>query len=263
MSQVAVQMYTVRNHTKTVKDLVETLRKISKIGYQAIQAGAFPFMTGESPEMTAADLRKLLDDHGIRCVATHSSWESLVNETEKEIEFHEALDCDYTAIGMIPKPYQDKGASAFRQFISDAEPVIRRLKKAGIRFGYHNHAYEFLRDKDGTRPIDVLVNEGGPGLMMEVDTYWVAHAGGNPTAFLKRCAGRIDVIHVKDKVMVDRKESFFAPIGEGNLEWDEIIAAARAGGCEWHCVEQDLTWNDRDPFDCLRSSFEFLTGKGL
>ena len=67
----------------------------------------------------------------------------------------------------------------------------------------------------------------------------------------------------KHMAMVDQKDTYMAPVGEGNLEWDDIIEAARAGGCQWNSVEQDRCWNDRDPFDCLRSSFEFLTAKGL
>jgi len=263
MSQIAAQMFTVRDYTRTARDLATTLKKLRQIGYQAAQLSAVRCMEGDPPEVTAAQMRKMLDDHGMRCVATHRSWESLARNPEKEIEFHKTLGCDYAAIGSMAKLYQGKGAAGYRQFLSDSAPVIERLNRAGIRFGYHNHAHEFRRDPDGTRPIDVLVKEGPANLKMEIDTYWVAHAGANPPTFLKRCAGRIDVIHVKDMMLVEGKETFMAPVGEGNLEWDEVLSAARQGGCEWYCVEQDRFLNDRDPFDCLRSSFEFLAGKGL
>jgi len=155
------------------------------------------------------------------------------------------------------------GAEGYRRFVGEFQPVIARLKAAGIQFGYHNHAHEFIRSPNGLRPFDVLVNEGGPDLMMEIDTYWVAQAGANPAKWLRKCAGRIPVIHDKDMLVVEKNDTDMCPVGEGNLEWDEIIAACEAGGTKWHAVEQDRTLKGRDPFDCLKSSFDFLTAQGL
>ncbi|MCX7013016.1 MAG: sugar phosphate isomerase/epimerase, partial [Candidatus Sumerlaeota bacterium] len=224
MSQTAAQMYTVREFTKTAKDCLESLKKLEKIGYRAVQLSAVGCFQGNAPEVDAQTMRKMLDDHGMKCIATHCNWDQLVKDIDKMTADLRALGCTYTAIGSAAKHYVDGGAAGYRRLVKDAPPIIAKFKAAGIRFGYHNHAHEFLRDASGLRPIDVLVHEAPKDLFMEIDTYWVAYAGGSPEAYLKKCAGRIDVIHVKDMYMVDRKESYMAPVGEGNLEWDAIIA---------------------------------------
>ena len=253
-------MYTVRDVTRTAAEFADTLSRIRSIGYEAVQISAVGAMAGGSPEVSAAAARRLLDDNGLRCIATHRSWESLVGDTEREIDFHRTLGCDFTAIGGIPAAYHDRGAGGYADFARAAVPVIARLKEQGIRFGYHNHAHEFERigfqDGRPTTHFDILIDEGGEDLCLELDVYWAAHAGINPQRIVERCAGRLPVIHVKDRE-VAAGEPVMAPVGEGNLDWPYLLPACAAAGVEWYAVEQDVC--RRDPFDCLRSSFQFLS----
>ena len=85
-SKLAVQMFTVREHTKTASELAETLRLIRKIGYEAVQMSAIGAMNGDTPEVDALLARRMLDDNGLRCIATHRPWDRLVNETDKEMD---------------------------------------------------------------------------------------------------------------------------------------------------------------------------------
>ena len=90
-SKLAVQMYTVREHTKTAADLKETLRKIRSIGYEAVQFSAIGAMAGESPEVDARTARRMLDDQGLQCIATHRPWQKLTEATGEEIDFHQEI----------------------------------------------------------------------------------------------------------------------------------------------------------------------------
>jgi sugar phosphate isomerase/epimerase len=195
----------------------------------------------------------MLDDNGISCIATHRSWDALMNDTEKEIAFHQALGCDFAAIGGIPKDY-DRTLEGYRKFVADALPVIAKLKAAGIRFGHHNHAHEFQKF-DGMWLEDVLIDEAGPDLMMELDLYWVEHAGVNCVRVLERCKGRVPVIHIKDKEVIE-SGPVIAPIGEGNIDWHRILPACDEAGVDWIAIEQDTC--RRDAFDCLQSSWDYL-----
>jgi sugar phosphate isomerase/epimerase len=260
-SKAAVQLYTLRDYTKTATDLVKTLEKCRAIGYEAAQFSAVGAMSGDSPQVTAKEAKRMLDDHGMKCVATHRGWEDLAKKTEQEIEFHHALGCNYAAIGGLPGVYREKKAEGFRKFLEESEPVIAKLKEAGIAFGYHNHAHELERYAPGPKTLlDIFIDEGGIDFTLELDTYWAVHGGADPIVILERCFGRVPVIHVKDKEVVGN-EPVMCPIGEGNLNWDGIIAAGEKAGVQWYAVEQDTC--RRDPFDCLKSSFEFLTSKGL
>ncbi len=254
---LAAQLYTVRDFTKTAEDFRRTLEKIRAIGYQAVQISAVGAMSGETPEVSAWDARRMLDDLGLACIATHRSWEGLSRQTEQEIAFHQTLGCDFAAIGGLPSEYQAQGTAGYAAFVRDALPVIETLKAAGIRFGYHNHAFEFARSTPGSAALfDTFIESGGPDFCLEIDVYWAAHAGLNPERLIERCVGRVPVIHLKDKEMVG-SEAVMAPVGEGNLDWPHLLPTCAAAGVEWYAVEQDEC--RRDPFDCLRSSFEFLS----
>ncbi|MEZ0327741.1 MAG: sugar phosphate isomerase/epimerase family protein [Fimbriimonas sp.] len=253
--KLAAQLYTLREHTQTARDFDNALGICHEIGYPAVQLSAVGCMNGESPELDAHTARRMLDHNGLKCCATHRSWEALRDRTDEEIEFHLILGCNYVAIGGI----WPKDPNEYRQFVADSKPVIERLKQAGIRFGYHNHSHEFQRNEATGEPwYEVLIEEGGPDLMLEIDTYWVQHAGVDPADLVFRCAGRVPVIHVKDKEVVPGDGPVFAPIGEGNFNWENIIDAGEDAGVEWYVVEQDTC--RRDPFDCLKSSFDYLTG---
>ena len=255
---LAAQMYTVREFTKTANDLAESLEKIAKIGYPAVQMSAVGAMNGELPEVSAAEGRKMLDDNGLQCIATHRAWDWLVNKTDEEIEFHQILGCDFVAIGGLPREYSADGADGYARFVKDAAPVIAKLKAAEIRFGYHNHDSEFQIVHPGRKTLfDIFIDAGGSDLCLEIDVFWAVHAGINPVRLFERCGGRVPVIHVKDKAVIPGHGVTMAPIGEGNIDWDEIIPACVAAGVEWYAVEQDEYLCD--PFDCLRSSFEYLS----
>jgi len=254
--KLAVQMFTLRDYTKTAADFAATLERVRKIGYPAVQLSAVGCMGGDNPEVSSAEARRLLDANGLRCVATHRGWQALADNTAAEIEFHQQLGCDYAAIGGIPENYRNAGEAGYRQFIADAQPVIAKLKQAGIGFGYHNHAFEFQAAQTRKTCYDVLVDEGDADLLLEIDTFWLMHAGIDPVAMIKRCHGRLPVVHLKDKA-VSGNDGVFAPIGEGNLNWPAILPSFAAAGTNWYCIEQDNCF-ERDPFDCLKSSFDFL-----
>lgn len=263
MSQkIAVQMFTVREHTKTAGELSQTLEKIRAIGYPAVQMSAVGSMNGEQPEVNAATARKMLDDNGLICIATHRPWDNLVADIEAEIDFHHTLGCDYLAIGGIPPVFGDT-YEGYRRFIRESRPVIDRLKAAGIRFGLHNHSKEFFRPTPGGLSLlDILIDETEPDVMLELDLYWLEHAGANCVPFMERCKNRVPVIHLKDKEVNEPvNETRMAPIGEGNMDWANIIPACEKAGVRWYAVEQDRCY--RDPFDCLKSSYDYLRGHGL
>ncbi len=262
-AKLAVQMYTVRDFTKTEKELAQTLKKIAKIGYTAVQVSAVGCINDGS--VTPEKAKKMLDDNGLKCIATHRGLDGFTKNVQSEIDFHHALACNYTAIGGIfgDKPYPQTLAG-FRKFMSDARKFIPKLKAAGILFGYHNHAHEFFRPKLGQpRIYDILIDEGGDDLHLEMDLFWVWHGGESPVKMIKRGKGRVSVIHLKDKAFYrdEKNGAGIAPIGEGNMPWDEIIPACKKNGVKWYCIEHDVC--PRDPFDCLASSFRYLSKFGL
>lgn len=249
-SRLAAQMYTVRDFTKTPQGIAESLRKIREIGYEAVQVSAIG-------PIDYKELKKMLDGEGLVACAQHSRWESFLENIEAVIEEYKTIDCRHAAIGSIPGKY--RSAEGFKQFAEEGSRVAERLAQEGMTFSYHNHSFEFERFGDRTG-MQILIEESDPKLCFEIDTYWVQHGGGDPAAWIRKVKGRAPLVHLKDMV-VQGKEVVMAEVGEGNMNWESILAACREAGVEWYMVEQDIC--QRDPFESLAISYRNLKAMGL
>lgn len=241
-------MYTVRDRTKSVGELDATLAKIAAIGYEGVQLSAVACLDDIGPKRA----RELLRKHGLVACATHRSFQKLTEDTAAEIEFHRELWCDYVAIGVPPPGLV--GTAGWRAWIASLVPLLDRLQGTGLSFGYHNHDFEFQGEPS---PYDLLLLDADLRLQLELDTYWVEVGGADLLGLIERAAGRLRVVHVKDRVYDPDGKPRFAPVGEGDLSWREILPAFRKAGTQWLVVEQDETYG-RDPFDALAASYGFL-----
>lgn len=256
---VAAQMYTVRDFCQTGPDVIESVKKIAQIGYTALQSSA---MKGV-PELGYEKFRKVCDGEGVTICATHISFDDMRDNTEQVIEQHQIMGCKYPGIGGAPAGTYDSEENCIR-FAREASEVAARLAEGGLTFIYHNHSTEFARpEPDCKRTIlEIFFHESDPKLFnFELDTYWVAHGGGSPVTWIDKCAGRCPVLHYKDFAITKQREQFYTEIGEGNLDWSGINAAAERAGCIYAAVEQDTC--PADPFDSLALSYSNLRQMGL
>ena len=249
--QVAAQMYTLREFTRTSQALAESLEKVKKIGYDAVQISGIC-------EIEYPMLKEILDDAGLICCATHIPYQRMKDDIEKVIEEHLIIDCTYPAIGSLPKEYWNE--EGYVRFAREASEVGKRLAEAGLWFGYHNHSFELERYGNRTG-LQILLEESDLRYFtMEIDTYWIAHGGGDPAAWIEKCSGRIPLVHFKDMTVRDMKP-IMAEVGEGNLNWPNILKACKNAGVEWYIVEQDDC--ERDPFESLAISLRNLKNMGI
>ncbi len=260
-TKLAVQMFTVREFTKTPEDFKTTIEKIAAMGYTAVQISAVGCLNDGL--IDAKGIKEILDANNIKCIATHRNVLDLINKTDEEIQLHKDLGCDYAAFGGLfgTEPYPQT-IEGYRKFLADAKEPIAKFKAAGIMFGHHNHAHEFFRPElGGPRLYDILIDEGGDDLKIEADLFWVWHGGESPITHIRRCPNRVSVIHLKDKAFYydEKNPNGIAPIGEGNMPWEDIIPVCEEMGVKWYCIEHDVC--PRDPFDCLKSSFNYLNSK--
>jgi sugar phosphate isomerase/epimerase len=252
---VGAQMYTLREHLKTPPDMAKTLARVKKMGYSAIQVSAFG-------PVDPKELAKMIKEEGLVTAVTHVSLD-VMKDTAKCVDYHQTLGCKYTALGGFGFGGA-KALEAWTNFAAEFSGIAKTLAAQGVHVGYHNHAHEFARLADSPKqsPYGLLVEQCDRSVWFELDTYWVAEAGGDPVWWLNKLAGRIQCLHFKDKVEnADGKSGKMCEVGSGNLNWDGIIAAAKAGGCEYALVERDN--GDMDPFESLEVSLRFLQSKGL
>jgi len=251
--KLAAQLYTVRDYTKTAEDFRASIKKIADIGYTAVQVSGI----GPIPH---EEVKAITDEFGLTICITHVGFDYLQNDTEAAIAQHKLWNCPNVAVGSMPGPYREGGLESFKRFAKDATEVGRKLADAGLTFSYHNHSFEFVRFGDRTG-LDVIYEESDPRyLQAEIDTYWVQHGGGDSIAWIRKMAGRMPVIHFKDMVMYEGRQTM-AEIGEGNLNWPGIIVACEETGVEWYAIEQDICL--RNPFESLKISYDNLRAMGV
>ncbi len=250
--RIGAQYYTLREYTKTIEDFEETCRKVKEIGYQIVQISGTP--------LAAAPMREVLDRYGLKVAVTHRGFEDFVKRPEEIIDYNKTLGCEICGIGSMPGGYREDSEGISR-FIKEANEAAARLGEEGLFLGYHNHAFEFAR-LDGKLIMDRLIQETDPErVKFIVDTYWVQVGGKDPVKFIRNLGERAMAIHFKDlKVNMDNTVEF-GEIGEGSLDWDEIIQACDEAGAKWALVEQDVC--RRDPFVSMKMSYEYLKTKGF
>lgn len=248
INQTAAQLYTLREQLKTPADIATSLKKVKKIGYDAVQ------VSGMGP-IDESDLVKILDDNGLSCCATHEPGDAIINDTAKVIDRLNKLNCKYTAYPHPSNAYFTN-LQGVKKLAAQLDAAGAEMAKEGITLTYHNHSIEFQR-VEGKTILQWLYDETATeNLQGEIDTYWVQHGGGNPISWCKKLNGRLPLLHLKDYIVNEKSEPVFAEIGNGNLEWKSIIDAAEQAGCLWYIVEQDTC--PADPFDSLKQSYNYI-----
>ena len=248
--QLGLQLYTLRETIPN--DPKGVLKKVADFGYKELET--YSYSEGKIFGLTFADFGQYVSDLGMEVVSGHYGFQQANGDTwEKAISDAKSIGQQYIIV-----PYLDEGD---RKSIDDYKKVCEQLNKAGeacnkqgIRFGYHNHAFEF--DKlEGQIPIEVMLAELDPNLVgWEMDIYWVVRAGADPLEYFDRYPGRFEQWHVKDMDKKDRDKN--ADIGTGSIDYKPIFAQANKSGMKHWYVEQESY--PGDPIESVGASAEFL-----
>ena len=248
LNQVALQLYTLRDFTKTASDFAVTLRKIKAIGYETVQISG----VGPIPDV---ELAAICRGEGVRICATHESGKVIVEEPQKIIDRLGCLGAVYTA---YPHPHVSlTTVEEVLALASALDKAGKALRKAGLVLTYHNHALE-LRKFDRKTMLDLFFeNTNKQNVHASIDTYWIQAGGGDPVEWCRKLKRRLPLIHMKDfGVSRDNRTATMMEIGNGNLNWPAIIQAAEKSGCEWFVVEQDIC--PGDPFTSIKISYDYI-----
>ncbi|MDQ0195328.1 sugar phosphate isomerase/epimerase family protein [Paenibacillus wynnii] len=248
-SMIGAQMYTFREYTQTAEELRTTFQKLRSIGYTAVQ------VSGIGP-IDPLVVKQIADENGLEICATHVPWTRLVDDLDALTKEHQLWDCKYIGLGGLPDMYRTS-LEGYRTFVSEISAIAKLLKENyGLQFIYHNHDFEFERLEGGRTGMDILLAETDPDYVsFELDLYWLQAAGADPVEWIHKVNGRMQVVHLKDMAIIDRKP-VFAEVGEGNMNYPGIIKACRETGVEWYVVEQDVC--RRDPFESVAISLDYL-----
>lgn len=281
MAKIGVQAMMLRDSFTEV-GAFDTLRKVSEIGYNAVEISQIP-MTPENVAELDRSRAELGMDIAALSVAMDTPkgrpGDSLAEHFDKIVDDAKRLDSKLLRIGMLPFPAM-KSIGAVVDFAKQANEYAERLQEQGLSLYYHNHHIEFAKF-DGKYMLDIIA-ENSPAMGMEIDVHWVQRGGLDPVRTLEKYAGRTAMVHLKDYRIGELPEASFgmldsgdimgfmtefknvvqfAEVGEGNLDFAAIIPAALAAGAEYLLVEQDELYG-RTVWEALQTSYDNLIALG-
>lgn len=244
ISPIGVQLYTLRDEMK--RDVATTLARVARIGYKEVEfAGYF--------DHSPAEIRGMLDANGLTAPSAHIPLNALKSDPNSVIAAARSIGHQYVVM-----PYLDETArrtmADWHALAKTLNDIAGEMSRAGLRFAYHNHDFEFA-PIDGMVPYEVLLAETDPKLvLLEMDLYWTVKAGQDPLAWFAKYPGRFPLVHVKDSSGAPKHE--MADVGQGTIDWRRIFAHRAEAGIAHYVVERD---NPTDAFASIASSYSYLS----
>jgi len=243
LEKIGFQLYTARE--LMAADAAGTLDAIAAIGYDEVEfAGYF--------DHSPAAIRSFLGSAGLTAPSAHVQLDDMRLRAEAVIAAAQTIGHDYLVLGWLAPPERET-LDQYRAHAALCNRFAEQCREAGIRFGYHNHEFEF-EELQGRRPIDLLLAETDAELVkIELDLYWINVAGADPLDYFARHPGRFPLCHVKDMAA----DGSFADVGTGTIDFAAIFAASEEAGLE-HCfVERD---DSPDPLATAAVAYAYLRG---
>jgi sugar phosphate isomerase/epimerase len=244
---IGIQLYTLRDQVK--ENFKGTLQKIADIGYNAVEAAGYADRKfyGYAPK----EYKKIAEEKGLIPQSSHSGIS--LDNVDQVID--DTLEAGMSYI-VLPYLAQDKRKTIddYKKLAEEFNRIGERCKMSGLRFGYHNHAFEFEK-MDGIIPYDIMLEQTEPEFVtMQLDLYWMVYGGYDPLDYFEKYPGRFELWHVKDMDHTEKREC--TEIGQGIIDFKKIFAAKDKAGMKYYYVEQETF--KIPPFESIRISFNYL-----
>lgn len=229
---VALQLYTVGGDLK--KDPAGTLAKVAELGFKGVEFAGYP-----SPDAKA--VRKMLDEHGLKCCGAHVGLNTLKGDNfQKSVEFAKMIGNTRLIAPSLFRNFTndpEKDKKTIEETADEMNEIAEKLKPEGLRTGFHCHPGEFKKIGD-TTVWDIFFSRAHKDVIMQCDLGHMGSAGVDPVVYLNRYPGRASTVHVKPSAK--NKRGGLVGDSDDDLNWPAIFKACETvGGTEWYIVEYD------------------------
>ena len=263
---IAIQLYSVRDDMAA--DFKGTLKKVKELGFDGVE---FAGLHGK----TAAEVKKMCDEIGLVPISAHVPYSELL-KGEETFKAYAEIGCKYIVIPWIGAEYL-AGGEKNAEFAENVKKFGELANANGMKLCYHNHDFEFQK-VDGEYKLDRLYSDVSADLLLtQLDTCWVNVGGENPSDYIRKYNGRIEIIHLKDFVggksenmygligadgkekAEDTSKKFeLRPVGYGVQNFPAILDACKEVGATWVVVEQDEPSMGKTRLECVEASINYL-----
>lgn len=237
MTDLSYQLYSSRNFLP----LADTLSMLADLGYAQVEGygGLYEDLDG---------LAAALKDSGLSMPSGHFGLDMLEEEPARVLEIAKAVGMTSIYCPHIGPELRPSDAAGWREFGARLEKAGAPYRDAGLKFGWHNHDFEFVAQADGSIPMEEIL-AGGPGLSWEADIAWIVRGGGDPFDWIARHGSRIEGVHVKDIAEEGKclDEDGWDDVGHGTMDWKGLLEALKDTPCSLFVMEHDNP-NDHQRF---------------
>ena len=237
-------------------NIVKDYDQIKAAGYDYVQTAGLI-----SDIESAKYFRECADNAGVGICGTHYNWKLIVENLEETIEVHKILGTTNVGIGGMPAEARTDKA-ALLAFIDQFNEIGAKLAKVDMKLTYHNHSFEFKRIEGKTLMEYLIEGFDKDNISFVLDTYWVQHGGYDVRKMIERLAGRVDILHLKDMGACQGGDKgnnpYITEIGNGNLNFEDIIPLAEKTGVQYFVVEQDTNFATGSAMESIKTSCDYI-----
>ncbi|HEV2830943.1 MAG TPA: sugar phosphate isomerase/epimerase [Hanamia sp.] len=269
---LGLQLYSVRDDMKL--DPLGTLKKLSAMGYKNVEHANY--VNRKFYGYTATEFKKVLDDLGFKMPSGHTvlsekHWDKATNDFtdawKQTVEDAAIVGQHYVISPSLDQKLCSNydGLVAFLDLFNKSGELC---KKSGLKFGYHNHDFEFKYSLNGKQVYDIILEQTDPALVLhQIDIGNMYGAGGRAVEILKKHPGRFESMHVKDEIKSKGKgemgnEYESTILGKGVLPVKEIVDLfKKSGGTTEFIIEQE-SYQGKTPLDCSKENLKIMKSWG-
>ena len=249
--KIYLQLYSVRDDINS--DFKGTIAKVAEIGYTGIEAAGYADgkFYGLEPKEFKAEIEnvgmEVLSSHAGRPLAENvaqTNWEEVWKWWDEAIAAHKDAGMKYLVVPWIPTP---KTLADLKSYCDYFNQIGEKCNAAGLRFGYHNHNFEFI-EIEGQTMYDYMLNNTDPSkVFFQMDVYWTVRGGKSPVEYFKKYPGRFELLHIKDEKELGQS---------GMVGFDAIFNNIDKAGAKYIIVEVEKY--DYSPFESIKMSYDYL-----
>jgi len=221
LNEFSIQLFSLRDIVND--DFAGTLEKLGCKGFGYTGVEFFNY-----GGLTVDEMKKVLSDNKLRPVGSHVGLARLENTLDEEIAFAKAIGVEYI---FCPSSKIRTRADTL-ELAGFLTTVTEKVIAAGMKFGYHNHDYEFIKE-DGEYLLDILFENLPPEAIMELDIFWSDYAGVDSMAYMEKHKSRLEVLHVKQ---ID-KDKNNVELSKGIIDFADVITKGKAMGVKEFILE--------------------------
>lgn len=244
---IGLQISSLKKYIQTRADTAETFRRVREIGYTDVQ------LQWTGPEVDSGLLSELMKEHGMRCWGTQDYYDEVMARLDYEIDAARRYSSRYICVSGVPERFNSP--EGLKAMAAELRLAQARLADSGLILTFHPRYHEYA-PMDGSTATERLL-ELAPDMQLTLDAFHTVVSGMDTVEMMRRYAGRIDLMHIKD-AQAPQPGAPLTPVGAGAIDYLPMLRACESAGVKVVLAEQE-SWQG-DAFYCMAQSLGYLRG---